>query len=152
MSMVPWVSYKPGTWLIDEFQIAFFMSCLLLRVWAHHFCRYFQCHLSYHQQFVWYPGYHGYQFCAPLTLIIMSRVASHSSSPSPTSVVNLRHLSTSCIASCMILLVSSVSVRLLSSSLHLFIYCNSPWIHLHPLLIGAMKSLPSSMYLMYFSM
>ena len=23
-------------------------------------------HLSYHQQFVWYPGYHGYQFCGPL--------------------------------------------------------------------------------------
>ena len=30
------------------------------------FCRYFQCHLSCHQQFVWYPGYHGYQFCGPL--------------------------------------------------------------------------------------
>ena len=28
MSMVPWVSYRPGTWLIDECQIAFFMSCL----------------------------------------------------------------------------------------------------------------------------
>ena len=66
MSMVPWVSYRPGTWLIDECQIAFFMSCLMLRVWTHLFCCYFQCHLSYHQQFVWYPGYHGYQFCAPL--------------------------------------------------------------------------------------
>jgi len=66
MSMVPWVSYRPGTWLIDECQIAFFMSCLMLRVWTHLFCRYFQCHLSYHQQFVWYPGYHGYQFCGPL--------------------------------------------------------------------------------------
>ena len=42
------------------------MSCLMLRVWTHLFCCYFQCHLSYHQQFVWYPGYHGYQFCAPL--------------------------------------------------------------------------------------
>ena len=30
------------------------------------FCRYFQFHLSYNQQFVWYPGYHGYQFYAAL--------------------------------------------------------------------------------------
>merc|ERR1711942_434829 len=29
MSMVPWVSYRPGTWLIDECQISFFMSCLM---------------------------------------------------------------------------------------------------------------------------
>ena len=63
MSMGPWVSYRAGTWLIDECQIAFFMSCLMLRGWTHLFCRYFQCHLSYHQQFVWYPGY---QFYAPL--------------------------------------------------------------------------------------
>ena len=34
MSMVPRVSYRPGTWLIDEYQIAFFMSCLMLRVWT----------------------------------------------------------------------------------------------------------------------
>ena len=34
MSMVPWVSYRPGTWLIDD---AFFMSCLMLRVWTHLF-------------------------------------------------------------------------------------------------------------------
>ena len=68
MSMGPWESYRAGTWLIDECQIAFFMSCLMLRVCTHLFCRYFQCHLSYHQQFVWYPGYHGYQFCAPLLL------------------------------------------------------------------------------------
>ena len=66
MSMGPLVSYRVGTWLIDECQIAFFMSCLMLRVCTHLFCRYFQCHLSYHQQFVWYPGYHGYQFFAPL--------------------------------------------------------------------------------------
>ena len=51
-----WVSYRAGTWLIDECQIAFFMSCLMLRVCTHLFCRYFQCHLSYHQQFVWYLG------------------------------------------------------------------------------------------------
>ena len=63
------MSYKAGAWLIDECQIAFFMSCLMLRVCTHLFCRYFQCHLSYHQQFVWYPGYHGYQFYAPLALI-----------------------------------------------------------------------------------
>ena len=25
-----------------------------------------KCRLSYHQQFVWYPGYHGYQFYAAL--------------------------------------------------------------------------------------
>ena len=31
MSMDPWVSYRAGTWLIDECQIAFFMSCLILR-------------------------------------------------------------------------------------------------------------------------
>ena len=31
MSMVPWVSYRHGTWLIDECQIAFFICCLLLR-------------------------------------------------------------------------------------------------------------------------
>ena len=31
MSMDPWVSYRAGTWLIDECQIAFFMSCLMLR-------------------------------------------------------------------------------------------------------------------------
>ena len=68
MSMGPWVSYRAGTWLIDECQIAFFMSCLMLRVWTHLFCRYFQCHLSYHQQFVWYPGYHGYQFYAALSV------------------------------------------------------------------------------------
>ena len=66
MSMVPLVSYIPGTWLIDECQIAFFMSCLMLRVWTQLFCCYSQCHLSYHQQFVWYPGYHGYQFNAAL--------------------------------------------------------------------------------------
>ena len=29
MSMDPWVSYRAGTWLIDECQIAFFMSCLM---------------------------------------------------------------------------------------------------------------------------
>ena len=34
MSMDPWVSYRAGTWLIDECQIAFFMSCLMLRVWT----------------------------------------------------------------------------------------------------------------------
>ena len=28
----------------------------------------FLCHLSYHQQFVWYPGYNGYQFYAALVL------------------------------------------------------------------------------------
>ena len=66
MSMVPWVSYRPGTLLVDECQIAFLMSCLMLRVWTHLFYRYFQCHLSYHEQFVWYPGYNGYQFCGPL--------------------------------------------------------------------------------------
>ena len=60
------MSYRARTWLIDECQIAFFMSCLMIRVWTHLFCCYFQCHLSYHQQFVWYPGYHGYQFCGPL--------------------------------------------------------------------------------------
>ena len=38
----------------------------MLRVWTHLFCRNFQCHLSYHQQFVWYPGYHGYKFYAAL--------------------------------------------------------------------------------------
>ena len=37
MSLVPWVSYRPGTWLIDECQIALFMSCLMLRVWTHIF-------------------------------------------------------------------------------------------------------------------
>ena len=37
MSMGPWVSYRAGTWLIDECQIAFFMSCLMLRVWTHLF-------------------------------------------------------------------------------------------------------------------
>ena len=31
MSMGPLVSYRAGTWLIDECQIAFFMSCLMLR-------------------------------------------------------------------------------------------------------------------------
>ena len=31
MSMGPWVSYRVGTWLIDECQIAFFMSCPMLR-------------------------------------------------------------------------------------------------------------------------
>merc|ERR1712115_588152 len=67
--MVPWVSYRPGTWLIDDC----FMSCLMLRVWTHLFCRYFQCHLSYHQQFVWYPGYHGYQFCGPLPRMATSQ-------------------------------------------------------------------------------
>ena len=41
-------------------------------------CHYFFCPLSYRQRFVWYPGYHGYQFCGPLlsaldcTVIIMS--------------------------------------------------------------------------------
>ena len=66
MSRGPLVSYRAGTWLIDECPIAFFMSCLLLRVWTYLFCHYLQCHLSYHQHFVWYPGYHGYQFCGPL--------------------------------------------------------------------------------------
>ena len=32
------------------------------------FCHYFLCHLSYRQQFVWYPGYYGYQFHAALSL------------------------------------------------------------------------------------
>ena len=32
--MRPGVSYRAGTWLIDECQIAFFMSCLMLRVWT----------------------------------------------------------------------------------------------------------------------
>ena len=31
MSMGPLVSYRVGTWLIDECQIAFFMTCLMLR-------------------------------------------------------------------------------------------------------------------------
>ena len=31
MSFGPLVSYRAGTWVIDECQIAFFMSCLLLR-------------------------------------------------------------------------------------------------------------------------
>ena len=66
MSMDPWLSYIAGTWLIDDCQIAFLMSCVMLRVLTHLFCCYFQCHLSYHQQFVWYPGYHGHQFYGPL--------------------------------------------------------------------------------------
>ena len=37
MFMGPWVSYRAGTWLIDECQIAFFMSCLMLRDWTHLF-------------------------------------------------------------------------------------------------------------------
>ena len=53
-------------WLIDVCQIAFFMSCLMLRNLDQPFCRYFLCHLSYRQQFFWYPGYHGYQFYAAL--------------------------------------------------------------------------------------
>ena len=73
MSMGPWESYRAGTWLIDECQIAFFMSCLMLRVCTHLFCRYFQCHLSYHQQFVCYLGYHGYKFCAPLSSLFEKR-------------------------------------------------------------------------------
>ena len=28
------------------------------------------CHLSYEWQFVWYPGYHGYQFSAALATSI----------------------------------------------------------------------------------
>ena len=31
MSMGPCVYYRAGTWLIDEWQLAFFMSCLMLR-------------------------------------------------------------------------------------------------------------------------
>ena len=50
MSMVPWVSYRPGTWLIDECQIAFFMSCLMLRNLNPLFVVIFCCHLSYCQQ------------------------------------------------------------------------------------------------------
>ena len=42
------------------------MSCLMLRNLNPPFCRYILCHLSYHQQFVWYPGYHGYQFYTTL--------------------------------------------------------------------------------------
>ena len=67
MSMDPWVSYRAGTWLIDERQIAFFMSCLILRNLDPLFCCNFLGHLSYRQQFFWYPGYHGYQFYAALT-------------------------------------------------------------------------------------
>ena len=37
MSIGPWESYRAGTWLIDECQIAFFMSCLMLRVCTHIF-------------------------------------------------------------------------------------------------------------------
>ena len=29
--MGPWVSYRADTWLIDECQIALFMSCLMLK-------------------------------------------------------------------------------------------------------------------------
>ena len=47
MSIGPLVSYRAGT---------------------HLFCYYFLCHLSYRQQFVWYPGYHGYQFYAALVV------------------------------------------------------------------------------------
>ena len=61
------MSYKADAWLIDECQIAFFISCLILRnLVPPFFCRHFLCHLSYRQQFVWYPGYHGYQFYAAL--------------------------------------------------------------------------------------
>ena len=68
MSMGSLVSYRAGTWLIDDCQIVFFMSCLMLRNLNPLFCHYFLCHLSYQKQFVWYPGYHGYQFYAALVM------------------------------------------------------------------------------------
>ena len=62
--MGPWVSYGAGAWLIDECQIALFMSCPLLRNLDPHF----QCHSSNRQQFVLYPGYDGNQFYAALAV------------------------------------------------------------------------------------
>ena len=55
MPMGPLVSYRAETWLINECQIAFFMSCLMLRNLNPPFWLYFLCHLSYHQLFVWIP-------------------------------------------------------------------------------------------------
>ena len=66
MSMGPLVSHRAGIWLIDECQMAFFHELSYVKKYDPPFCRYFLCHLSYCQQFVWYPGYHGYQFYATL--------------------------------------------------------------------------------------
>ena len=51
---------------MEQCQIAFFMSSPMLRNLHPSFCHYFLCHLSYRNQFDWYPGYHGYQFYAAL--------------------------------------------------------------------------------------
>ena len=62
-----WVSYNACSWHIDECQIAFLMTWLMLRNMDPLFCCYFLFDLSYRQQFVWYPGYHGHQFYAALS-------------------------------------------------------------------------------------
>ena len=85
------------------------------------------------------------------TLIFRSRVGSHPPSSSPTSVVNFRNWKTSCMLLCITLLVTSNSPvpSLMSSFSQVFLKTSSPSTHLQPLLIGGMKTLASSIYLMY---
>ena len=60
MSMDPWVSYRAGTWLIDECQIAYVKR-------THLFCLFFFiiC-LTFNNLSGILDGYHGYQFYAAL--------------------------------------------------------------------------------------